>query len=154
MDWKVPFPNTSLDAAGLIALADLNTIAYRTVLSGSANFLDALVLCPGIHRQQKASDLNKGKFPAAAALTTGYIFRIENQATVAYLQTVGTTGQLQSLVIEKARGRGTWHTFWMGFFGPVESTISALFYLAATLSTVGVITLYLFLKIGGALLFC
>jgi hypothetical protein len=40
----------SLDAAGLVALADLNTIAQRTAIVGSASLLDCLVLAPGIHR--------------------------------------------------------------------------------------------------------
>ncbi|KAI5796165.1 hypothetical protein FPQ18DRAFT_326987 [Pyronema domesticum] len=40
----------SLDAAGLVALADLNTIAQRTAIVGSASLLDCLVLAPGIYR--------------------------------------------------------------------------------------------------------
>ena len=76
-DWMRPLPNTSFDAAGLIALADLDTIARRTVLTGTAVYLDALVLCPGTHRQQTASELNGGELPPTAALTTGYVFRVK-----------------------------------------------------------------------------
>ncbi|GAB7353011.1 hypothetical protein MBLNU459_g3569t2 [Dothideomycetes sp. NU459] len=84
----------SLDAAGLVALADLTTIARRTALTGTSCLADALVLCPGLHRQQAAPDLNNGEFPACAAMTTGYVFRVENPATVVFLQKVGRTGQL------------------------------------------------------------
>ena len=64
--------NLSLDAAGLVALADLTTIAKRTALTGTACLSDVLVLCPGIHRQQNAPDLNGGEYPATGAMTTGY----------------------------------------------------------------------------------
>ena len=57
-----PLPNISLDAAGLLALADLSAIAERTALTGSASYWDALILCPGIHRQQAATELNKGEY--------------------------------------------------------------------------------------------
>ena len=65
-----PLPNISLDAAGLLALADLSTIADRTALTGGASFLDALVLCPGIHRQQTATELNKGEYVGTFHHTT------------------------------------------------------------------------------------
>lgn len=76
---NTPFPNVSLEAAGLLALADLRTIATRTALTGNATLLDALVLCPGIHRQQEATSLNGGEYPATAALTTGYVLGLRTQ---------------------------------------------------------------------------
>lgn len=139
IDWKNPVP-ASFDAAGLIALADLSTIAERTALLGSANFLDALVLCPGIHRQQKAADLNKGELPPTAALTTGYIFRIENQATVAYLQSVGISGHLVTLAVKNLRKR-PWYHFWTYLSGPSESVLSSVLLMMAMLLTVISITL-------------
>ena len=87
----------SLDAAGLVALADLKSIAIRTALTGSASMLDVLFLAPGIHCQRDASEVNGGEHPAAGAMTTGYVFHIENQATVNYLQTVGETGHLTTI---------------------------------------------------------
>ncbi|KAG9947098.1 hypothetical protein KCU85_g5923, partial [Aureobasidium melanogenum] len=96
-------PHVSLDAAGLVALADLDIIARRTALSGTSRFADVLVLCPGLHTQQSASELNRGEFPACAAMTTGYAFRIENPATVAFLQSVGRTGQLSCVKVEYAK---------------------------------------------------
>lgn len=96
----------SLDATGLIALADLTTIAKHTALNGTSSFLDLLVLCPGIHRQQYATDLNGGELPPTAALTSGYVFRVENQATVFYLQKMGVPGHLVTLNVEERKPAG------------------------------------------------
>jgi hypothetical protein len=87
---------------GIIALADLPIVLERTALAGKAYWSDILILCPGIHRQQLATELNHGEYPATAALTTGYVFRIENQATVYFLQKVGKTGCLTTLSVENA----------------------------------------------------
>ncbi|KAJ0336075.1 hypothetical protein COL922a_008405 [Colletotrichum nupharicola] len=51
---KTPLPSLSLSAAGLVALADLQTIAHRTALTGTSSWWDSLVLAPGIHYQQAA----------------------------------------------------------------------------------------------------
>jgi hypothetical protein len=91
----------TLDAAGLVALADLATIKQRTALTGSASLFDILLLAPGIHTQQEASTVNGGDLPITAAMTTGYVFRIENQATVSYLQGVGEPGHLVTVNVEK-----------------------------------------------------
>lgn len=89
----------SLEASGLIALADLQIIAHRTALTGSASFLDILFLAPGIHCQQAASEINGGEYPTAGAMTSGYVFRIENQAMVGYLQRVGEPGHLVNVTV-------------------------------------------------------
>lgn len=91
--------DVGLDAAGIVALADITTIQERTALTGNAVFLDALILCPGIHMQQRSPELNLGEYPACAALTTGYVFRIENSAMVYYLQQVSKTGHLTTLIV-------------------------------------------------------
>lgn len=87
---------------GLLALADLNTVAQHTAFNGTSRWSDILLLCPGFHRQHKAPQLNDGEFPACAAMTTGYVFRIENPATVFYLQSVGETGKLTNISVSKA----------------------------------------------------
>ncbi|EEH03479.1 conserved hypothetical protein [Histoplasma capsulatum G186AR] len=69
---------------------------FENVHPASA-LLDILVLCPGIHRQQSAPELNNGEHPAVAALTSGYVFRVENPATVLFLQKMGVTGHLTYL---------------------------------------------------------
>ncbi|SJL08143.1 uncharacterized protein ARMOST_11506 [Armillaria ostoyae] len=84
----------TLDAAGLVALADLSAVALRTALMGTASYLDILVLAPGMHTQQSADDVNRGEFPMTGSMTTGNIFRVENPATVRYLQDISRTGCL------------------------------------------------------------
>ncbi|KAG7443751.1 uncharacterized protein BT62DRAFT_921696 [Guyanagaster necrorhizus] len=84
----------TLEAAGLVALADLSIVAVRTALTGTASPLDVLLLAPGMHQQQSAEEVNRGEFPTTGAITTGYVFRVENPATVSYLQRIGRTGHL------------------------------------------------------------
>lgn len=101
MHWsKTPIPGVSLDATGLIALADLKTVAKHTALNGTSSIVDFLVLCPGIHTQPNATELNGGELPPTAALTSGHVFRVENQATVFYLQKMGIPGQLVTMSVE------------------------------------------------------
>lgn len=127
----------SLDAAGLVALADLTTIARRTALTGTSAFLDTLVLCPGLHRQQAAPELNGGEYPACAAMTTGYVFRVENPATVLYLQKVGRTGQLTTLSVTRSSPASKrWHAIINAFFTFENATIvSTLAYMTAVSAT-------------------
>ncbi|KAL4938476.1 hypothetical protein BDV06DRAFT_231844 [Aspergillus oleicola] len=94
------FDGVRLNSAGLLALADLRSIAKWTAVTGSSSFLDVLFIAPGIHQQQAAVELNRGEYPPTGAMTTGYVFRVENEATVRFLQTVGKTGHLTNLVVE------------------------------------------------------
>ena len=96
-------PNIMLDTAGLIALAELAPIQYRAAITGSACPADSFILCPGIHRQQDATTPHGGEYTATANIDSGYVFRVEDQATVAYLQSVGKTGQLTRLVMKDAK---------------------------------------------------
>ena len=89
----------SLDAAGLVALAELTTIGQRTALTGTGALLDTLVLCPSIQRQQAATELHGGEYPAVAAMTSGYVFRVENPATVLFLQKISLTAHLTTLSV-------------------------------------------------------
>ena len=93
---------TPFSLVGLIALADLDMVARRTAFGGTSAWLDTLVLCPGLHRRHEAANLNNGEYPACAAMTTGYVFRVENPATVFYLQSVGETGKLTNISVSKA----------------------------------------------------
>lgn len=88
-------------AANLVALAPSQTVMKRTMLTGGASWLDVFLLAPGILTQQDAVKLNNGEYPATAAMTTGYVFRVENQATAAYLQRIGKTGHLTTLHVEE-----------------------------------------------------
>ncbi|TFK48239.1 hypothetical protein OE88DRAFT_1664709 [Heliocybe sulcata] len=86
-------------AAGLLLLADVRTIAYHTTIQGTSSFLDIFFLAPGIHQQQHAPEVSRGEYPATGAMTTGYVFRTENEATVYYLQRVGKTGHLVTIEV-------------------------------------------------------
>lgn len=124
--------NVALSSAGLIALAELKTIPRRTAISGTSSVLDTLVLCPGIHRQQDATSLNGGEYPITANITTNYVFRTENQATVAYFQSVGKTGHLTPLRVRPApRKYSGLHTL-LGLIGPASAQGS---YLATVFTT-------------------
>ncbi|KAK7433302.1 hypothetical protein QQZ08_000240 [Neonectria magnoliae] len=65
-----PIPNLSLSASGLLALADLRTVAHRTALTGGSSWLDALVLAPGLHYQQACEDLDREAPVGLVALST------------------------------------------------------------------------------------
>ncbi|KAI0026705.1 hypothetical protein K488DRAFT_65134 [Vararia minispora EC-137] len=104
----MPFTTTSisnvhLDSAGLIALADLATVSERTALVGTAWWTDILFLAPGLHTQQNAANVNGGELPTTGAMHSGYVFRIENQATVFWLQRVGRPGHLVDAYVEPER---------------------------------------------------
>lgn len=90
-----------LDAAGLVALADLDTIARRTALIGSASFLDVLYLAPGIHCQQDANEINRGERPQTVNMCNNYVFHLENPATVSYLQRIGKPGHLTTVKVSE-----------------------------------------------------
>lgn len=90
---------SAADLLSLITIADFATIEERTLLRGTASWFDALVICPGLHKQQRAPDLSKGEYPACAAMTTGYVFRVENEATVFQLQRLGKPGYLTTLKV-------------------------------------------------------
>ncbi|KAK4569656.1 hypothetical protein LTR86_003421 [Recurvomyces mirabilis] len=133
MDFLSPWSRFSLDAAGLIVLADINTVARRTVLTGNSTWLDIFVLCPGMHKQQNATDLNRGEYPACAAMTTGYVFRVENPATVCFLQRVGRTGHLMTLNVQELPAMSWWQKT-MHFFFDLNATsmVSITTYVLAT----------------------
>jgi hypothetical protein len=130
----------SLSAAGLVALADLSTIAQRTALKGSASFLDVLFLAPGIHRQNATSNVLGGEFPAAGAMTSGYVFRIENQATVSYLQKVGKPSYLVNVQVTRCDTKSS-VVGWLRDLLLTEDIAASLLYLFGVALTVVVVAL-------------
>ncbi|KAK0219180.1 hypothetical protein IW262DRAFT_1298263 [Armillaria fumosa] len=72
----------------------ISTVTIRTALTGTASYLDTLVLAPGLHQQQSADEVNHGELPTTGAMATGYVFHVGNPATVRYLQTIGPTDHL------------------------------------------------------------
>ena len=126
-----------LELAGLVFLADIKSIARRTAITGSASWLDILFLAPGIHTQQQASELNGGEYPATAALTTGYVFRVENQATARWLQTIGKPGHLTNVIVEPIPSSESMYKN----FAPMHftGTISSFTYLLGPITTLIII---------------
>lgn len=121
---------------GIVALAELKLITSRCTLTGGAEWLDIFVLCPGIHLQQQAAVLaNSGELPPTAAMTTGYVFRTENQAMVGYMQQAGRPGCLSTVKISpaKSEGQNTFSAMW------TTGILSGLCYFIAVLVTVGTI---------------
>ncbi|PGH31880.1 hypothetical protein GX50_05315 [[Emmonsia] crescens] len=137
----LPVSGVSLNAAGLVAIAEVSVLAKRTALTGTAALLDILVLCPGIHRQQSAPELNNGEHPAVAALTSGYVFRVENPATVLFLQKMGVTGHLTYLEVTPALKTNTKFGRRLGFFFPIlaSSSLSNLPYFLAAIASLAVL---------------
>ncbi|PBK88090.1 hypothetical protein ARMGADRAFT_442023 [Armillaria gallica] len=97
----------TLEAAGIIALIDFPAVILRTALTGGASFLDALILVPGMDKQQCADEINRGEFPTTGAMNSGYVFRVENPATVSYLQTIGQAGHLVTARVSQNPSQNT-----------------------------------------------
>ncbi|KAI1160944.1 hypothetical protein F5B18DRAFT_630385 [Nemania serpens] len=93
---QTPIPGVDISAAGLLALADLSTVAERTRISG-ASWLDSLLLAPGLHYQQAADAvLNELPSPYNAVESIGgktSTYNVANTATLQYLERVGRTGE-------------------------------------------------------------
>ncbi len=86
--------SVTLDAAGLVAPSRSFCCRFEDSPDGYSILPRHLVLAPGMHTQQSADDVNRGEFPMTGSMTTGNIFRVENPATVRYLQDISRTGCL------------------------------------------------------------
>ncbi|KAI0017907.1 hypothetical protein F4780DRAFT_566643 [Xylariomycetidae sp. FL0641] len=93
---QTPIPGFDISPAGLIALADLGTIAQRTRIAGGSSWLDALLLAPGLHYQQAADAVADG--PASVQGGTA-AFNVANPATLRYLRHVGHVGRADEKVV-------------------------------------------------------
>ncbi|QIX00686.1 hypothetical protein AMS68_006203 [Peltaster fructicola] len=93
---------TLLLGVGLLAIADVSTSTRKLISSGNAQYADAWTICAGLHKDHDAPQLSNGEYPACAAMTSGYVFRVENEATVHYLQRVGRTGQLTTVSVKSS----------------------------------------------------
>ncbi|EFY89568.1 hypothetical protein J3459_013930 [Metarhizium acridum] len=89
---STPIPSLSLSAAGLLALADLHTVAQRTVITGGSSWLDALVLAPGLQYQQAVDALSRTKDPLLSAVLQSppgqseTIYSVNNAAMAQYIR--------------------------------------------------------------------
>lgn len=98
-----PIPGVSLSAGGLLALADLSTIAQRTAIAGGSSWLDSIVLVPGLHYNQAADQLTRdtpaGLLSAVETLQNGQsvTFPVRNAATANYIRRIARPGQTVTL---------------------------------------------------------
>ncbi|KAL1856283.1 hypothetical protein Daus18300_010856 [Diaporthe australafricana] len=95
---STPIPNFSLSAAGLLVLADLNTIAQRTSLRGGSSWFDSLLLAPGLHYQQAADEIAHGDAKTLNAVEVQpdgkpVSHQIVNQAVVNYVLRTAKEGE-------------------------------------------------------------
>jgi hypothetical protein len=128
----------SLDAAGLVALADLKIIQTRTALTGTSSYFDVLLLAPGIHCQQHADEVNGGEYPQAGELNkNSYLFRIENPATVSWLQGISKPWHLTEVTVKACDTSNGW----LGRVIHHEDVLPTLLYSTGLMATVMVITL-------------
>ncbi|KAK3940563.1 hypothetical protein QBC46DRAFT_123007 [Diplogelasinospora grovesii] len=163
-EWPTkPIPGVSLSAGGLLALADLSTIAQRTAITGGSSWLDSLLLAPGLHYQQAADELVKGT--GAAAIIDAVedqggkstTFRVNNAATAHYIQKIARPGQTVTLDVGavptvrsrhrlKRSGRGMRATVWAEDDMPDLGWVSHLLYLISPALTVAAIVLVVLLR--------
>ncbi|KAI2466741.1 hypothetical protein F4781DRAFT_338170 [Annulohypoxylon bovei var. microspora] len=146
---QYPIPHFELSASGLLALADLGTIANRTKIVGGSSWLDALLLAPGLHYQQAADALNgNAESYSAIELYEGRTstYNITNTATQQYLERVGLAGQKVTVDVGmmpernyyfggRRQGRGQRATIWRDQ-GADLGRLSHILYLASPVLTI------------------
>ncbi|KAL2181063.1 uncharacterized protein P884DRAFT_53474 [Thermothelomyces heterothallicus CBS 202.75] len=158
-----PFPKLAFSAGGVLALADLHTIAQRTAIAGGASWFDALVLAPGIHYQQAADELfRKGGAVAITDVVDEFrgspvTFELRNAAIAHYIQQVAKPGMTVTLNVGRlvaAKGRyklsrsnsGLHATAWRDTVKPETGWLSHALYLTTPFITVVSITLLVIFK--------
>ncbi|EAQ89612.1 hypothetical protein CHGG_06231 [Chaetomium globosum CBS 148.51] len=164
-----PFPTLAFSAGGVLALADLQTIAQRTALTGGASWMDTLLLAPGIHYQQAADELfRKGGAGAIIDVVdeldgSAVVFKLNNAATAHYIQNVAKPGETVTLDVGRAvaaRGRYKLHrsesgdtaTAWRETQVTDFGWISHALYLAGPVLTIAAITFIVLFKDWWALM--
>ncbi|KAH8886792.1 hypothetical protein GQ53DRAFT_727357 [Thozetella sp. PMI_491] len=163
-DWTTkPIPGLAISASGLIALADLSTIAQRTAIAGGSSWMDSLLLAPGLQYQQAADDLVKGDGMDAIVNAVEerdgkpVTFRVNNAATAHYIQKIARPGEVVTLDVgalpaAKARYRlkrsdsGMHATVWAEDDMPDLGWVSHVLYLMSPLLTVVVIVFQVLIK--------
>lgn len=135
-----PFPHLALTTSGLIALADLRTVARRTAIRGGSSWLDAAILAPGMHHQQACDFLDRGT-PELLAVGPGPGRVVRNSVLANYLVGLRGDGKVLTLEIGPIDGKrfrdeksdsGTHPLDWLSHFFYLLSpllTVSALLFM-------------------------
>ncbi|KAH6885284.1 hypothetical protein B0T10DRAFT_92341 [Thelonectria olida] len=111
-----PFPSITLSTGGLIALADLRTVAHRTAIRGGSSWFDAVVLAPGLHHQQACDYLDNETpldllaTPALAAAAGGQTpqYLVKNSVLANYLSRLSRSDMKQILTLDIGSTEGEW----------------------------------------------
>ncbi|KAK4229583.1 hypothetical protein QBC38DRAFT_412273 [Podospora fimiseda] len=167
-----PFPNATLSAGGLLALAHLQTVEERTAITGGASWLDILMLAPGLHYQQAADELfRKGGEAIVGLVDEGHgsaerpvELSLGNAATIQYIQSVAKPGQVVTLevgrlVASKGRYRlkrsdsGHHASAWLESNSAGLGWVSHLLYLLGPLLTIATMALAVLFKDWWCLIF-
>ncbi|KAK9792128.1 hypothetical protein SCARD494_07176 [Seiridium cardinale] len=160
-DWtQSPIPHFQISASGLLALADLSTVAQRTAITGGSSWLDALLLAPGLHYQQAADALEKESATYDAIENVqGKMssYNITNPATIRYLQKVGRQGEIVTVDVgmlpqrkylrraSRGQSRGQRAIIWRDS-GSDLGWFSHVLYLASPVLTVVAIVFFVLLR--------
>ena len=84
----------------LAAPSTISPLHIHTALNGRPSYVDSFHFCLGMQTPLAPNSLkNEGDSPTCADMKTGRVFRIENQATVMYLQKMQQKGRLQTLEV-------------------------------------------------------
>lgn len=156
---QTPIPGLELSASGLLALADLGTIANRTRLVGGSSWLDALLLAPGLHYQQAADALaGHSESYSAVELYEGQTstYNVANAATRHYLERVGLAGQRVTVDVGmmpernyyfggRRQGSGQRATIWKDQ-GADLGWVSHVLYLASPVLTIAAFVFMILLR--------
>ncbi|TPX10593.1 uncharacterized protein E0L32_008479 [Thyridium curvatum] len=160
-----PIPNFSLSAGGLIALADLSTVAKRTAIAGGSSWLDSLLLAPGLHYQQAADTISGGGGPSGSGAITAIetdkdgrrvTHAVNNAATIEYIRSISRPGEMVTIdvgMLPRAARRGFRRqtigqraTVWTETKAPDLGWLSELLYLLSPLLTIVALVLMVLLQ--------
>ena len=163
-EWTThPIPGVSLSAGGLLALADLSTVAQRTVITGGSTWLDTLLLAPGLHYQQAADELARrsGSNAILSAVQQVHggesVTSINNAATADYIRRIARPGETVTLdvgcvPITKRRfflrrsASGMHATIWAIDDIPDLGWLSHVLYLISPVLTIAAVVLTILLR--------
>ncbi|KAL2142417.1 hypothetical protein VTI28DRAFT_1189 [Corynascus sepedonium] len=158
-----PFPSLAFSAGGVLALADLHTIAQRTAIAGGASWFDVLVLAPGIHYQQAANELfHRGGATAIIEIIdelhpSSVRLQLNNAAIAHYIQKVAKPGETVTLDVGRAvaakglykvrrSNTGSHVTAWRNREKPKSGWLSHALYLTTPVVTVASVSLVVIFK--------
>jgi hypothetical protein len=155
----------SLSASGLLALADLSTVAQRTAITGGSSWLDSFVLAPGLHYQQAADELARwgpssvNSFSALETEPDGRVVRhrVSNAAMVQFLRRVAHPDQIVTVDVGmlpprrtrsfgRGKGRQSIDPREPGWSDADLGWLSHLLYLASPVLTVAALVLMILLQ--------